>query len=190
MITTTGRRRHQGHGVLYGFSTDRSTGIIFGIKLPTGDHTYENFDPDTEIGTGSTDVTLAAYHVGTFENNDKWKWFAEGTWECPFTTNMGYRPGEEIDAAVGVYYNTGAVGQVKNLSPVLQALYSDRAPDAGINADPVNTGYYRFILSPGLEVDFDDLKLYADAEFPVFQYFNGNQLAAPVLLKVLFAYAY
>ena len=177
-------------GMYTGFSSDMSTGIIFGIKLPTGDHTYQNFDADTEIGTGSTDVILGAYHVGTFAQNDKWKWFAEATWECPIATTMGYRPGEEIDAAAGVYYNTGRIGQVKNVSPTLQVLFSDRGADEGINADPLDSGYYRVLLSPGLEVDFDHIKLYADTEFPVFQYFNGNQLVAPVLLKFLVAYAY
>jgi hypothetical protein len=33
-------------GVYSGFSPDMSTGITFGVKLPTGDHTYPNFDPD------------------------------------------------------------------------------------------------------------------------------------------------
>ena len=177
-------------GFYTGFSSDKSSGIIFGIKLPTGDHTYENFDPDTEIGTGSTDVILGAYHVGKFAANDKWKWFVEGTWECPFATTQGYRPGEEIDAAAGVYYNSGPIGHVKNVSPVLQVLFSDRGADEGINADPLDTGYYRFFLSPGLEVDLDHIKLYADTEFPVFQYCNGNQLMAPVLVKFLVAYAY
>jgi hypothetical protein len=177
-------------GFYTGFSSDKSSGIIFGIKLPTGDHNYENFDPDTEIGTGSTDAILGAYHVGKFTWNDQWRWFAEGTWECPIATTQGYRPGAEIDAAIGVYYNSGRIGHFKNISPVLQALYSERAADEGINADPENTGYFRVFLSPGLEVDFDHIKLYADTEFPVFQYCNGNQLMAPVLVKFLVAYAY
>ena len=112
-------------GFYTGFSSDKSSGIIFGIKLPTGDHTYENFDPDTEIGTGSTDVILGAYHVGKFAGNEKWRWFVEGTWECPFATTMGYRPGEEIDAATGVYYNSGD-RQNQEYFPVLQFLDSDR----------------------------------------------------------------
>ena len=46
------------------------------------------------------------------------------------------------------------------------------------------------VVSPGLEIDFDHIKMYADAEFPLMQYYNGNQLVAPVLLKVIFAYTY
>jgi hypothetical protein len=176
-------------GFYTGLSADRSTGIIAGIKLPSGDHTYENFDPDTEIGTGSTDIILGAYRVGKFAA-ERWQWFIDGTWECPFATTQGYRPGDEIDAAAGIFYNTGRIGPIKKVSPVLQLLFSDRAADEGINADPLNTGYYRLLVSPGVEVDMDHLKFYADTEFPVLQYYNGNQLSAPVALKVIFAYAY
>jgi hypothetical protein len=42
-------------GVYTGLSDDRSTGVTFGVKLPTGDSSYVNFDPDTEIGSGSAD---------------------------------------------------------------------------------------------------------------------------------------
>jgi hypothetical protein len=144
----------------------------------------------TSTPTRRSEPAARTYHVGTFAQNDQWKWFAEGTWECPFATTQGYRPGQEIDAAAGVFYNTGRVGQVKNISPALQVLFSDRDADEGINADPLDSGYIRFLLSPGLEVDFDHIKLYADTEFPVFQYFNGNQLVAPVLVKLLMAYSY
>ncbi len=177
-------------GFYTGFSCDRSTGVIFGFKLPTGDHTYPNFDPDTEIGTGSTDVILGAYHVGKFAEHEQWQWFMEGTWEAAFATTSGYRPGDEIDGAIGLYYNAGRVGCAQKISPVLQALCSLREPDTGVNADPLNTGYARLILSPGVEVDFDHVKFYGDAEFPVLQSYNGNQLVAPVLVKAVVAYTF
>jgi hypothetical protein len=34
------------------------------------------------------------------------------------------------------------------------------------------------------------VKIYADAELPVYQHFNGNQLAAPVLFKVSVSYMF
>jgi len=40
------------------------------------------------------------------------------------------------------------------------------------------------MLSPGIEFDLHPVKIYADAEFPVFQNFTGNQLAASVLFKL------
>jgi len=33
------------------------------------------------------------------------------------------------------------------------------------------------MLSPGIEFHIHPVKIYADAEFPVFQHFTGNQLA-------------
>ncbi|HEY5337447.1 MAG TPA: hypothetical protein VIJ85_04530, partial [Rhizomicrobium sp.] len=51
-------------GVYSGFSPDMSTGIIFGAKLPTGDHNFQGFDTDVEIGSGSTDLLLGGYHSG------------------------------------------------------------------------------------------------------------------------------
>ncbi len=42
-----------------------SSGLSLGVKLPTGDWTYPNFDRDTSIGTGTTDLLLGGYHLGT-----------------------------------------------------------------------------------------------------------------------------
>ena len=177
-------------GFYTGFSSDRSTGIIFGIKLPTGDHTYENFDADTEIGTGSTDVILvritSAHSPRTINGSGLRKALGNVRLPRPRDTDRAKRS----TLRLGFTITRDRIGQVKNVSPVLQVLFSDRGADEGINADPLDSGYYRVLLSPGLEVDFDHIKLYADTEFPVFQYFNGNQLVAPVLLKFLIAYAY
>ena len=177
-------------GIYTGFSTDMSTGIIFGLKLPTGDYTYPNFDRDTEIGTGSTDVILGVYHVGTFANVERWKWFVDGTWEAAFATADGYGPGDELNVATGLFYDMGRVGPCDKVIPVLQMIGSAREPDTGTAADPDNTGYARLILSPGVEANLGRIVMYADAEFPVVQYVKGNQLVAPVLVKAVIAYTF
>ena len=41
-------------GIYSGFFENMSTGLTFGIKFPTGDYQYEHFDPDVQIGSGST----------------------------------------------------------------------------------------------------------------------------------------
>ncbi len=41
-------------GIYTGFSEDLSTGLTFGVRLPTGSYKYPNFDPDVEIGSGSS----------------------------------------------------------------------------------------------------------------------------------------
>jgi hypothetical protein len=53
-------------GMYTGLQEDMSLGLLGGFKLPTGDHTYEDFDRDTSIGTGSTDLLLGVYKIGTF----------------------------------------------------------------------------------------------------------------------------
>jgi len=45
---------------------DMSLGLLAGFKLATGDHTYSHFDRDTSIGTGSTDLLIGGYKLGSF----------------------------------------------------------------------------------------------------------------------------
>ena len=115
-----------------GLLEDMSLGLLAGFKLPTGDHTYEDFDRDTSIGTGSTDLLLAAYKVGTFPTHignvnltfreRPFQWYVQGQFEYPFMSTGNYEPGKETDDAGGVIYNFGAVGPLKELAPILTFL--------------------------------------------------------------------
>ena len=46
--------------------------------MPTGDWTYPNFDRDTSIGTGTTDLLLGGYHLGNISVDNNLTWFVEG----------------------------------------------------------------------------------------------------------------
>ncbi|HEV2332475.1 MAG TPA: hypothetical protein VGV16_04870 [Gammaproteobacteria bacterium] len=177
-------------GVYTGFSDDMSTGIIFGLKLPTGDYTYPNFDRDTSIGSGSTDSILGVYHESALDADNTWTWFAQGQWERAFKSRDGYRPGNELDAAAGVYYGGWQLGAQSTLAPVLQLLASDRWRDSGPLASTAGSGYQRLLAAPGLEFDTGKLRLYADVELPLYQDVNGNQLVAPRLYKFIVAYSF
>jgi hypothetical protein len=187
-------------GVYSGFSDDMSTGVTFGLKLPTGQFNANGFDRDTQIGTGSTDLLLGVYHVGALTwdwgdgGDDKkapmFNWFANLQTSAPVSIHDNYRPGDEISAAVGTYYNHGTIDGFGKLTPLLQVIASDRERDRGINADPDNSGYRRLLISPGLEYDIDQVRLYGDVGVPVYQNFNGNQLTAPVLLKFIVGYSF
>jgi len=83
----------------------------------------------------------------------------------------------------GIDYKGFSLGRVK-VSPVAQAIFSERTSDSGAAANSANSGYQRILLSPGVEFHIHPVKIYADAEFPVYQNFTGNQVAAPVLFKV------
>jgi hypothetical protein len=189
------------YGMYTGLSEDMSTGLLAGFKLPTGDHTYEHFDRDTSIGTGSTDLLLGAYQLGTFPSRvGKFKltfrdrpfnWYAQFYFDYPFWTTGNYVPGKEFDAGLGAYYNFGTVGRLNEVAPMFSFLTSVRAHDLGAeSAQPPASGYERLLIAPGGEIGFGPFKLYADIEFPVFQYMNGYQLTAPFLTKTILSYSF
>ncbi len=170
-----------------GFSDTMTTGINFGLKLPTGDYTYPNFDPDTEIGTGSTDLLLGGYHVDSLTSDFHWNWFTNAELDQPILNAGGYRPGSQVDAALGVYYNHGYIGSYK-IAPVVEVRDTYRWRDSGTLAHAPDTGYERILLGPGLEVDKLNWRVYADVGFPVLQNVNGNQLVASELYKLNISY--
>jgi hypothetical protein len=177
-------------GIYTGFSDDLSTGVTYGVKLPTGNFKFNSsvVDSDSQIGTGSTDILLGAFHRQALTPDNMWTWFAQAQLDAPVLIQNQYRPGWEIDMAAGVHYNGWTVGSVQ-IVPLAQAIVSVRGRDSGANsASPVASGYERLILSPGIEVDFAQFSVYGDVEFPVLQSFNGDQLTAPVMFKLLLAY--
>jgi hypothetical protein len=178
-------------GIYTGFFPDLSAGVTLGVKLPTGSHSFdpELVDRDTQIGTGSTDILLGGFYRGALTRNGKWDWFAQAQLEVPTLIQDEYRPGVELDAAAGIDYQGLSLGRVKIL-PLAQVLFSERTSDSGAAADPNDTGYQRLLLSPGIEVHIHPVIIYADAEFPVYQNFTGNQLAAPVLFKTSLSFMF
>ena len=162
-------------GVYSGFSPDMSTGLTFGLKLPTGDFENVNFDRDTQIGTGSTDLLLGAYHMGRL--SDAWAWFANAQWDEPVLIAAGYRPGAELGLASGVYYDAFAPGGWK-IAPLAQVIASNRWSDSGPASNAPNSGYRRILLSPGLEIGAGRWRADASVAFPVYQYVIGDQLVA------------
>jgi hypothetical protein len=178
-------------GIYTGFFADQSAGVSLGLKLPTGSFREDTdlVDRDTQIGSGSTDILLGGFYRGNITKDEKWDWFAQAQLDMPMAIQDDYRPGIEFDAAAGIDYKGFSIGSVR-ISPLAQVLFSDRASDNGANADPDNSGYQRILLSPGIEFHIHPVKIYADAEIPVFQNVTGNQLVAPVLFKVSMSYMF
>jgi hypothetical protein len=179
-------------GLYTGFSADLSAGVNLGVKLPTGDYIFDSkvVDRDTQLGTGSTDILMGGFYRHHVNLQAKLFWFAQTELDLPVLTQDHYRPGLELDSAVGLYYGGWRIGRAK-VSPVAQVIVSERTSDGGgASAHPVASGFQRVLLSPGVEVDVHPLKFYADAEVPVYQNFTGNQVAAPVLIKATIAYEF
>ena len=138
------------------------------------------------------------YHRGGLGADVHWKWFAEALLDRPFNTREGYRPGNEIDAALGVLYDGIRLGQTGTMATLLQLIGSDRLHDSGAQADPYNSGYHRLLLSPGVQAGLGAWQVYGDAEFRLYHYANAapsvavegtqGQLVPAVLLKFMVSY--
>lgn len=178
-------------GIYTGFSEDMSTGIRFGVKLASGDFTYPNMDRDTEIGSGSTDLLLGAYHLGSLPFSLKgrsFNWFAQATLDVPMWTQQQYHPGREINAGVGVLYNLGSLGVFDQVTPLVNLAGTDRSRDRGANAMPDNSGYDRLLIGPGAEVKVGKVRLYSGVNFPIYQNVVGNQITTPVYVAFIASY--
>jgi hypothetical protein len=177
-------------GKYTGFSADMSSGLLAGLKLPTGDYTDPDLERDLALGSGTTDVILGAYHVGTLDAAAEWTWFVNGQWSRALAERAGYRPGNELDATLGTYYAGWEVGRKGTLAPVFQVIWVDRGRDSGVAGDPLNTGYRKALLTPGLEYDNGPLRLYAEIEFAAYQDVEGDQLTARRQYKLIVSYKF
>jgi hypothetical protein len=192
-------------GIYTGFSPDMSAGVTFGLKLPTGNFHHDDSTPtslldrDTELGTGSTDLLLGGFYRHTLNSAATGLyWFAQMQLDVPVLIQDGYRPGVELDTALGLYYQGLSLGKVK-ITPVAQVIPSERTSDSGPWASgggddgpvgEIDSGYQRVMLSPGIEFDIHPVMIYADVEFDVLQSSRGNQLVAPELFKVVVSYSF
>ncbi len=127
---------------------------------------------------------------GNLASDGAWKWFAQAHLDLPVLKRDSYRPGNELDAAVGIYPRGWLAGSV-SITPMAQAKFSERGEDTGVNAsNPVASGFHRLLFAPGVEFDAHPVTVYADVELPVYQHFTGDQLAAPALFKVSVAWMF
>lgn len=173
-------------GLYTGISEDMSTGIQFGLKLPTGPYNLSLLDRDTQIGTGTTDLLLGGYKM-TQENG--WGWYAQAMWQHALNYKDGYRPGDSFDISFGARYDN--LLQSYKIEPMLQLVVSFRSSDSGVNSDPVNTGYARLYISPGIEVKLSEkIQLYGNLKIPIVTHVSGYQLVAPALVDVTFGYQF
>lgn len=159
-------------GMYTGFSDDMSSGLIFGLKLPTGTYTATGFDRDTQPGTGSTDLLLGGYRVGQERN---WGWYAQAMLRSAMTTRGDYRPGNSLQLVLGMHYDANPYDE--DLIPLLQINATIRNTDSGINSDPINTGSKSLYLTPGALYNLSkNLQANAMMYLPLVRYVNGVQL--------------
>ena len=176
-----------------GFSPDMSTGLLAGLKLPTG-ATDEKFasgpdagmllDPTLQPGSGTTDLLLGGYHFDelSLDLGD----FAQFAYEHALGEHRGYAPGDSLNLNVGLrwYWSDCWTGQ-------LQLNYQVRARDRGIAADPGDTGGRALYISPGVSFSAGHgWHAFAFVQLPVYRYVNGLQLTPRRILSVGASYSF
>jgi hypothetical protein len=176
-----------------GFGEDKNSGLQFGLKLPTGRHddTFidgpsigEELDRGLQLGSGTYDALLGAYHFGALAQN--WDYFAQVLAQIPLDSRDGYRPGRALNANVGLRYMAWNAWQ-----PQLQLNAKVSARDSGFDADIDNSGGTLVDISPGLSYRVDkSFSVYSFMQFPLYQRVNGLQLAPRATMSLGLRYAF
>ena len=173
-----------------GFSADKTSGIIAGIKLPTGGTgTYFNggvgagsaLDSGLQLGTGSTDVIFGGFTSGLIST---YGWFLQGTVQHAIATEaalggLTYRPGDAYALNAGI--RSAMFGS--KVTPMLQLNVIKRQADTGTSVPTdvftgasVSGGTLAYI-APGVSVRAGHgMSIYGFVQIPVYQNVNSLQL--------------
>lgn len=155
-----------------------SSGVNFGLKLPTGRYKLRNdagalAERSLQPGTGTTDVLLGAYTAHSLPLKDL-SWFAQGLLQQPLNTRDQYRPGRRVGLDAGLRYDLD-----DRWSLMLQANLVLKGRDRGIAAEPADTGGASLWLGPGASFALTrDVRLYGFVQAPLAQRVNGVQIVA------------
>ncbi len=162
-----------------GLSDDKSTGLQFGLKLPTGS-IHNNFisgpqegeplDRGLQPGTGTTDLLVGVYNFGAV--NRDWDYFAEAILQQPLNSREDFKPGTGLNVSLGARYMS-----FERVRPQVQLNIRTEGREKGANADVENSGATLVYLSPGVNVKLTNTSsLYGYVQVPLYQHVNGYQI--------------
>lgn len=155
-----------------------TSGLTFGLKLPTGRIDVRNADGDLaerslQPGTGTTDALVGLYYAQLLPMKDL-SWFGQAMLQAPLNSRDQFRPGRRLSLDAGLRYE---LSELVGLMLQVNGLYRGR--DQGANAEPDDSGGSSWFLSPGISVGLTkDLRLYGFYQVPIHQNVNGVQLIA------------
>lgn len=177
-------------GRYQGLTTDHSSGLTFGLKLPTGgtNDTFNDgvtpLDRGLQLGTGTTDLLLGGYHFGNI--NRDWDYFAQATVQITLNTHKDFRPGNGLNASAGVRY----MG-FETFIPQLQLNTRIEKRESGAQADIPNSGATLLYISPGVTMPINkQMQAFGFLQVPVYQRVNGYQIEPEVLLSAGMRYSF
>ena len=159
-------------------TTPSTTGITFGMKLPTGKTNFANGDGDVaerslQPGSGTTDAIIGAYY---YQKLPRWNstWFTQTQYQHALNSHNEYKPGSQFSIDIGYRY-----GITDTLGALVQVNFLVKQRDKGAQAEPEDSGGRFISISPGVSYSATDrIQLYAFFQKPVYQHINGVQLTA------------
>jgi hypothetical protein len=155
-----------------------TSGIVFGLKLPTGRTGVTNDDGELaersmQPGTGTTDLILGGYYHQRLTAVDA-SWFAQAQYQRALNSHAGYKPGSQFGADLG--YRKG-LGDKFGL--LVQLNLVRKGSDSGFDAEPADSGGRFVYASPGLSYAVsDNLQVYGFVQQALYRHVNGVQLTA------------
>ncbi len=179
-------------GRYYGFSSEKKLGILFGLKLPTGNTkqtsvavdgtTAIDVDPGLQLGTGTTDAIIGAYY---FDNlSQDWDYFVQAQFQSAINNSDmaagSYRPGNSVNVTGGLRYHG-----FDAFTPTVQINGRNVNTDSGDAADKFSTGGTLIYLTPGVIVPVTSrVSAYSNLQIPVYQNVNGIQIAPTSIFSI------
>jgi hypothetical protein len=180
-------------GRYQGLSPDKSIGLQFGLKLPTGSinvkfndgpQAGEPLDRGLQPGTGTTDLLLGGYTFGALSRD--WDYFAEGLLQAPLNYRDEFKPGTGFNLSAGLRYMS-----LEHIVPQVQINMRTEGREKGANADIENSGATLVYLSPGISGHVaPGLLAYAFLQVPIYQRVNGFQLEPRYSVSAGLSYAF
>jgi len=183
-------------GRYQGFTKNHNLGVLLGFKLATGSYTETGTSTDPtapgpapidrglQPGTGTTDVIVGAYYNDAI--NKDLGYFTLATYQTALYSTSGYRPGNSLNASVGLRYMGFDI-----IAPQLQLNLRDLQRDSGPSSDTISTGGTLLYISPGIVAAVtDQVSLYTFVQVPVYQNVEGVQLAPRYIATVGARYSF
>lgn len=157
-----------------------SAGLVFGVKLPTGDTDERNAagqlaERTLQPGTGTTDVILGMYyHTQLVWFDRALSGFVQPQIQASPSAHEEFKPGAQISVDAGISHALSA-----SWSAMLQANVHIKSRDKGADAEPADSGGSFAWLSPGVSYAVGPrTRLYGFVQLPLYQRVNGVQLTA------------